>query len=485
MSKLLNIYNLTSIYAINSSPASVHLDSPTMKLLILFFLWSKFIILFSQHFEPPPTRVISELLGDGFSQQDVQAILQGDLEDVKQKLDDLQKHDSQKYNKLLELINSNKNQLVLLNRYTLAVNCGDAIGRGDFEKAKYLLKFVFASNYDEVIYKSYKNSSESFENVLEFSNFVYDPKDNMTYLLYQELFEKAMSAAAVDDFINMTTFIKELYNNSDWTDLKKQVLNVVVRKASADIRSYLTSGDEVKIVMSYNTMNKIYNCDHGAGSDLVMDIFDKIDDDVQLCHVLTFVSHINDEYLQMQGYLALKQYRQPGNCSIQFLDAIRESMKFIVSDADVRKGLTALVESFPDQVRAAAYSDKLCIRNVMSGHYLKMTNNTANGRWQIVVSPGEQVYERTKWFVVRTLTSSALIFFKNSFTNNFISWEDVVYDSELRFAPLPFEVAPWEEGVYIKIPNNESFLIDKEGFLQVDMDLQNGNNFAKWTFEAC
>lgn len=426
------------------------------------------------------TSVISELLGDGFSQQDVQAILQGDLEEVKQKLDDLQKHDSQKYNKLLELINSNKNQLALLNRYTLAVNCGDAIGRGDFEKAKDLLKFVFASNYDEVIYKSYNSSSESFENVLEFANFVYNPKDNMTYLLYQELFDKAKPAATVDDLINMATFIKELYNISDWTDLKKQVLNVTVFKASSEISMWI--GDTVKFSAYYNTINKIDNCDHNSGLTLVMDIIKNSYG--HFCHLLSFASNITNKSLMIQGYAALLQYGKLGACLCRFVQNIREILQLDFPDLEVKERLTSLVKSLPDQVRAAAYSDKLCIRNVMSGHYLKMTNNTGNGRWQVLVSPGEEIYERTKWIL--ELTQTAGVAFKNSFTKHYLRSEDVLYDPGFDHV-RQFEVALWEDGVYIEIVTmyNESFLKDKEGFLRFDVGLSNRNNFSKWTFEAC
>lgn len=449
----------------------------------------------SQNFKHAFTNgvAIAEFLEAGFDQEDIYAIMQGEIRNVQIKLDDLQRNDIDKYNRLIKFINDNRNQLELMNRYSLATNCGDAVAKGEFIKAAELLKHVLTSNFDEIILKSYKNSTVDFDKILSFANFVHKENDNKSLFLYQELFKQSAANATSSDLMNMATFIKNRYNQSAWTELKKNVLHSLVSKASTEIMSYLNIEVEKVDRKSYNLIDKVDALSQEAGLQLISLIVKKICKTTQSLYVLRYISQDFKVHLRVQGLITLYDLGETILVHPSYLfrytvfhlaRELQKAFKDPEIDAETEKQLIMLAESLPASIRSAAYSDKLCIQNKKSKNYLKVAKYKINDNWQTYLSLGDTSYERTKWTFKRRAWYFVDVVIRNSHSNSHINFMNINGANSTDPISFVIECRDFSEGLYLRLmkPGITQYIRDDEGELGFSM-LK--DDFAKWIFKSC
>lgn len=446
-----------------------------MKVFIIILFLINFQNSHLQIVEPPTNDgvTLNEILEAGFDMEDFQSMMQGDLEDLQDKMDNLKKRDVKKFEKLLIFINENRKRQELLNR-NLAASCGDVIAKGEFDRAGDLLKFVFTSNYDEVIYRSYKSNSINFGKIMDFANFVDKENDDKTLFLYQELFKQSTINASSSDLMSMATFILNRYNIYKWNDLKKNVLNSLVSKASAEILGYLNIEVEKIDRKSYDLIDQVNELNHDAGLQLVSEIVQQLwKNDIQKWRIRKFLSQCLNLPLRVQGFSTLYDFQKHDELNYKYVFSLTvdlgKTFREPEIDEETKNKVTALAENIPSPIRGAVYSASLCIQNKMTNNYLKVAKL---GNRNIYLSKGDPTTDRLKWqFYFQNL--DIIVFSMKNFQSKQFVFDESYYSIECHDS---------SEGFYFKLANDQKYLRDDEGQLKYSVAK---DEFSKWILKAC
>ncbi|XP_026478818.1 uncharacterized protein LOC113385209 [Ctenocephalides felis] len=392
------------------------------------------------------------------------------------------KHDAEKYNKLLKFINENRARLEILNRYTLATKCGEAIAKGEFSRAADILKSVLQSNYDEVIHEAYGNSSQNFGTILNFANYVYNEDGNKALLLYQELFEQSKSTANSDSFLQMATFISTCYNYSDWTNLKTKVLDQMIQSKTAEMANVTndTSNDQKFRDSSYNFFSQVYSLDHDAGFTLFTNIIQQLYKKIGTLSLIDFVSNNTNLPLSIHGLFVVNKLLQTNNYDdfftfVQYIKKVYERSNF---QPDEQEKVVKLIQKLPFSIQAAAYTDTFCIQNKLSGNFLKVFNNA--GTWNVYLSPGGTAYKSTKWVLKKF--QFFYIMSQRSFFPEWYIESKLNVESQRNFQIwVTFEVDLINNFVYLNSAGL-GYVTDSEGMMSFD---KQPSEFSQWILQRC
>ncbi|XP_026474156.1 uncharacterized protein LOC113377913 [Ctenocephalides felis] len=434
-----------------------------MKKLIYYILifWNISLI-FGQNFEPPTEKNnIDDDAEFGISQADINSATQDDIEKLFKRLDFLEKHDKQKYEALVKLMRKTENDLIGLNRDLTASQCGQLLLKNDFTRASNMLKRVYTYNYDEVVYFAYAQNISNFNKIIDFAKMLHNEKQAL--ILYQELFKLAKSDASIDDLVNMVENINRHYallNN--WSEFRKQVLDLL--------------------------LSKVVHFDQEHAYSLIIDVVKKLYYRLDLNSLIKFVHGHTNKHLRIKGYAAIyDKMVQDGNLQSQSLFYLatmyRMTKDDIIDDSvNIKRKLNGLINKLPECIKNAALMQQVCIKNVDSGNYLKVSDQNKESKWELVISHGETSYRRTKWrFDVMQDGSYATI--KNLFLN--INIEDIGIKSfwlvVLRLTYHAWTIHSVGDHCFIKLYGNDDyfFLADYEGRPSITVV------YSTWDIESC
>lgn len=424
------------------------------------------------------------------SQRDINLVFQNDLERLNKRLNYLEKFDKTRYEKLLKFKNEYNNKMELLDRYSIAHNCGNSINKGRFARAAAMLQNIYTTNYDEVIHAAYDNNSDNFEKIIIFANFVGKTNSTRALILFEELFNQSKDLVGPEEIIKLVIQTQE-YESPGWGNLRTKVLDLFVSKISKTITNSTFPFTEVFGNHIYSIINQINELDQEASSKLVSNIIKQVSTSGKITHVIRYVSGFHDVTLKVKSYSYLFDIIQKNMES--YSPNLMYLIKYIQStfaepeiEENDKNKLLSLVKKFPSCLEQAAYSQSVCIQNKHSGNFLKVSKFGRDSKWWLHLSPSETAYNRTKW-TFRPYYSNLFIIKNNhlgymSLDNNEFKFTNQSFD---LFKNKIYNESLWTMVVKVGdcyLKTIDKYLMDSEGDPEISLEL---HEFAKWVLKNC
>lgn len=466
----IKVRNLDDKYSVQVQILFQIYASFKMHSLFLLFVLLLFTVAFSESVQESPvdTNTISQVNKDATPTGQEEHSLQSDPENFKNALTQM-KHQE-------------------LDEETAIEYCKDAIIRGEYDKAAHLLKHISQSNYGQVVVKTYTNSSD-FEKILVFADTIRAKNDNKTLILYQELFERAIQQnCSLKELMNMAANINKLYNYSDWTSLKQNLLDKIVVKASNNILDNVITDIEHIERSAYKYIDKVDSLDHNTGLQLFTDVV------LRLCktkygflQVLRYISQCLNLPLRAQGYITLQDFMKDTDKYREYTLYLARLIRLTLNEPginqNIKKKLKKLASKLPSAIRIETFTDTFCIQNKKSGSYLKVSNTSAE-EYQLLVSPEDT--DNAKWSIEYPRWDRILIMLKNNYSGKFISLLDIkVTDTTYQLWFL-VESDASEDGFYLRVHSKSSalysYMRDEEGEFKYS---KVKDDFSKWVLKGC
>lgn len=433
---------------------------------LLFYI---FILTVAERLDP--TRAVEVNSIPKVSVQEIMdAFTQSEIQGLVSQLHDFQKDYNNQYNLLLKNMNMINKNILTLQKQTM----------------KILIK-VNPKNFDEVVNMAYDSNPEVFEEkLISFDKSV--QSRNRTLILYQELSKLGKGAIDVGKFINMMMNIGRYYDDPNWPKFKEDALRIIKLNIKDEIAARTS---ELNSTLCNLRMNSVLELDEATGFDLMVDIVFGTKFKVPYYALSEFVHAHENLSLRVHGYAAIlrrlvEDYDYDGLFSLAL--KCKDTKSKMNIDEKTKMQLEKLIASFPPCIKNAAFAPKVCIKNKLTGNYLKLSNKK-NIQYLPLLSPGENDEDTTKWRF-KTVKGSQYVMLQNIGINSyvkkisdaFISYQepniDKVVDGTWYIHPSGVNTC----SLFDHTSAHRSYLGDSEGTLTFFDDK---NNLCNWLIEAC